>query len=328
VLEHVVRGTGTRARHRIWGVCAAAALAGCSGSGGEAASPPASLRALVGDRQIAAPGAALPVNARVAVLDARGRPVAGVAIACAVEAGGGSVEPSPTLTDDAGVASCGRWTLGAARGENVLVVTAGTAGPVRFLAAAAQGSPDLSVALSSLGGYPSFVYRVDVASAAGVASLTARAGALPGSVLPLTGHWEVEVLDADGTRILHRSGADGIAVTDSAPGTTTAIGTSAAPGAGFLTPQGAPSSSVPATASTSPSPATPRWTWPAWRSAPSCAATASSSSSGTACTRWCAEPGQLRRGAAPVDGSEVQVHADEPLLVTFRKPAGGGLTAR
>jgi hypothetical protein len=144
--------------------------------------PVASIEKLQGDRQVAAPGAAVAVEPRVRVRDGFGNLAAGAAIACAVEAGGGSVAGGGgggTAGID-GTASCGAWTLGTARGEeNVLRVSAGPAPAQRFVAATAvRTSTELSLALSrtleGAGTSRVFTFRADPISVLQVASATLR----------------------------------------------------------------------------------------------------------------------------------------------------------
>jgi adhesin/invasin len=74
------------------------------------------------------------------VTDARGRPVAGVAVAWAVDAGGGSLSAASTATDTAGRARV-QWTLGPAPGTFTATATVQGIAPVTFTATAAWPAP-------------------------------------------------------------------------------------------------------------------------------------------------------------------------------------------
>ncbi len=89
-------------------------------------------------------GGRLPDSVAVRALDANGAPVAGVTVAFAVLAGGGSVSPASVVTDAGGIARTD-WTLGTVAMENRLratagilatpdMITSGTAGPASRLA--------------------------------------------------------------------------------------------------------------------------------------------------------------------------------------------------
>jgi 6-phosphogluconolactonase (cycloisomerase 2 family) len=85
-----------------------------------------SLSAVAGDGQHAPRGSAVPVAPQVAVKDANGNGVAGVAVTFTVTAGGGTMDgisSVTTLTGPTGRASVG-WTLGPAAGGNALRATA------------------------------------------------------------------------------------------------------------------------------------------------------------------------------------------------------------
>lgn len=62
--------------------------------------------------------------------------LSGVAVACAVTAGGGSVQASASTTNVYGLTTCGTWTLGFSPGVNVVTVSVPIAGvlPVRAVA--------------------------------------------------------------------------------------------------------------------------------------------------------------------------------------------------
>jgi hypothetical protein len=105
---------------------------------------PAKIAISAGNLQSATAGTAVAVAPRVLVRDAHNNPVAGAAVTFTVTAGGGGVDAAPAVTDAAGLASAGVWTLGTVAGGNSLRATVaglsgttvtfsavGTAGPAR-----------------------------------------------------------------------------------------------------------------------------------------------------------------------------------------------------
>jgi len=101
--------------------------------------------AVAGDAQSAAVGRTLNVDPAVRLSDALGNAVAGVEVNFEVVGGGGSAFGRRTVTDAAGVATVGGWTLGETAGSNSLRATVtgtGIAGnPVLFSATATAGAP-------------------------------------------------------------------------------------------------------------------------------------------------------------------------------------------
>jgi alpha-tubulin suppressor-like RCC1 family protein len=85
------------------------------------APPPAAVEALFGNHQEGQVGHDLPDLLGVRVTDADGNPVAGVVVAWAPAAGGGSVAAAESTTNSAGVATS-RWTVGPDQGEHQLMV--------------------------------------------------------------------------------------------------------------------------------------------------------------------------------------------------------------
>jgi hypothetical protein len=100
------------------------------------AGPPARVEVVAGDRQSARARRFAPVNPAVRVVDAHGNPVPGVPVHFTVSAGGGSVEEREPSTDANGVASCGRWTLGAAGDNSVAALVDGVERPATVTATA------------------------------------------------------------------------------------------------------------------------------------------------------------------------------------------------
>ena len=105
-------------------IALALALAGCGGEGillpgeGEAAK----IERAGGDEQTAPVGAKLDDAIVVKVTDRRGRPVEGQMVAFAVDAGGGSLDPTSMQTGADGLASTS-WTLGGAAGQQRVTAT-------------------------------------------------------------------------------------------------------------------------------------------------------------------------------------------------------------
>jgi len=94
------------------------------------------------DAQAASAGTAVPVAPAVRVRDASGAGLAGVAVSFEVLAGGGSVLNTTAMSDNTGLATAGRWTLGPAAGTHTLEARASGFAPARFSATAlATGAP-------------------------------------------------------------------------------------------------------------------------------------------------------------------------------------------
>ena len=94
-----------------------------------------------GDDQVGGAGAELASPLRVRVLDQFGDPVEGIDVTFAVVAGGGSVAPVVSATNEDGFASA-EWTLGGTLGEQqVSATTAPATTSVSFSATAIAGSP-------------------------------------------------------------------------------------------------------------------------------------------------------------------------------------------
>jgi glucose/arabinose dehydrogenase len=94
------------------------------------------------DGQTATTGTAVGVVPAVRVRDAAGAPLAGVTVSFAVTAGGGSVQNTSAVSDSAGLASAGRWTLGTATGTHTLQASATGFAPTTFSATAlGTGAP-------------------------------------------------------------------------------------------------------------------------------------------------------------------------------------------
>jgi adhesin/invasin len=85
-----------------------------------ASGAPMRIAVAAGDGQTAAVGTAVTTRPRVLVTDAQGNPCPGVTVVFTVVSGGGSVTGGTVVTDDAGMAAVGGWTLGTRPGSNTL----------------------------------------------------------------------------------------------------------------------------------------------------------------------------------------------------------------
>ncbi len=115
-------------------------------TGGEDPPPlPAFVEAVEGDGQQVAPGAEVPIDPAVRVLDSEGDPVQGFEITFVVTGGGGSVGGAAAVTGPDGIARVDRWTLGGTPGTNTLEArAAGLAGsPVVFTAEAVAAPSEI-----------------------------------------------------------------------------------------------------------------------------------------------------------------------------------------
>ena len=85
--------------------------------------PAARLTLVEGSGQSATIGSTVPVSPAVAVADAFGNTIPGLAIVFSVGSGGGTVAGGAPVSDGAGVARVGTWRLGLAPGVNTLVAS-------------------------------------------------------------------------------------------------------------------------------------------------------------------------------------------------------------
>jgi adhesin/invasin len=115
-------------------------LPGVSFTATSIAGAAASLAKTAGDNQTAAAGSAIPISPSVVVKDANGNPVAGISVTFAVISGGGSLTGATAVSNAAGIATVGSWTLGAAAGSNSLTATSGSLTSVSFTATATAGA--------------------------------------------------------------------------------------------------------------------------------------------------------------------------------------------
>ena len=78
----------------------------------------------------------------VMVRDASGKAVAGVTVTLSVRSGGGIIQAPRVVSNSAGLARVGRWTLGTATGMNEIAATNASGDTVVFAADAIAGSPN------------------------------------------------------------------------------------------------------------------------------------------------------------------------------------------
>lgn len=94
------------------------------------ADAPTGLALHAGRGQSAAAGRTVTVAPAVKVTDAHGNPVEGATIIFTISSGGGSITGANALTDTAGIAAVGSWTLGTQPGTNTLSATLGGVTPL------------------------------------------------------------------------------------------------------------------------------------------------------------------------------------------------------
>lgn len=94
----------------------------------------ASVEAASATNQTAAAGTNVAEPPSVRVTDVNGNPMNGVSVTFAVTGGGGSVTPTPPVTNTDGIASAGFWTLGITPGVNTVTATVANVGQVVFTA--------------------------------------------------------------------------------------------------------------------------------------------------------------------------------------------------
>jgi hypothetical protein len=87
-----------------------------------AGGPAGCLVIVTGNAQTASAGAAVPQPPAVRLVDGTGAPIAGVTVEFAVASGGGNVVGASAITDAAGLAAVGGWSLGSG-GVNTLAAT-------------------------------------------------------------------------------------------------------------------------------------------------------------------------------------------------------------
>src|SRR6266566_2629122 len=115
------------------------------------AGPATALLAAAGNLQSAVVGTSVLTAPAVRALDQFGNPVPGAAIAFAVSGGGGLVSAPTQLTNGAGIATVGGWTLGTLSGANALTATLAGLTPVAFSATGLAGAATQIVQLAGDG---------------------------------------------------------------------------------------------------------------------------------------------------------------------------------
>lgn len=115
---------------------------GSDSSSPRVAGPPASITVAAGDNQTADAGTVLPVNPSVKVVDTAGIPVPGVVVTFSIGDGSGTLNNGAPITNSAGVATVGGWTLGPLPGgSNTLLASVGSLPPATFTATANGVNP-------------------------------------------------------------------------------------------------------------------------------------------------------------------------------------------
>jgi adhesin/invasin len=104
------------------------------------AGPPVQLLAVAGLGQLATVATALLTRPAVLLKDAGGNPVAGASVTFTVSGGSGSLTGGTQLTNAAGIATVGSWTLGTIAGPNTLTASAPGVTPVVFTATGLAGA--------------------------------------------------------------------------------------------------------------------------------------------------------------------------------------------
>jgi adhesin/invasin len=104
------------------------------------AGAPASMALQAGNNQSGTAGSALPIQPSVIVRDSRGNVVAGATVTFTTSAGSGSVATPSAVTNAAGIAAAGVWTLGTAAGAQTLTASIAGLPDVVFSATARSGA--------------------------------------------------------------------------------------------------------------------------------------------------------------------------------------------
>jgi hypothetical protein len=108
----------------ISGTLAGASLSDTAGITYIAGSPAAITSANASaNSQTAVAGSLVPIPPSVKITDAHNNPVSGITVTFSIGSGGGSITGASPVTDAAGVATIGSWTLGPNPGPNTLVAT-------------------------------------------------------------------------------------------------------------------------------------------------------------------------------------------------------------
>ncbi len=135
----------TGARLAVLTACATLVLAACDGGGQVSPDSPAALVIHSGNDQKARTGMAAAEPVRVRVTAQSGAGLSGVVVGFEVTAGGGSVPSSSAVSDANGIASPGRWTMGAPGPQELRASVPGLE-PVVFHAAALDVPAEIAIA--------------------------------------------------------------------------------------------------------------------------------------------------------------------------------------
>lgn len=129
-------------------------ISSCGGSDGPTSpnDEAASLVVVSGDQQQAAPGQPLPLAPTVRVLDGQNRPVSGATVTFAITAGGGTLEGASSLTDAAGEARLGKWTLGTAGVQTLAARTGSLTATFRATLTNGPGTDGIQTSIGTNGG--------------------------------------------------------------------------------------------------------------------------------------------------------------------------------
>jgi hypothetical protein len=133
------------------------------------AGAPTNVVAIAGNNQAAIQGTAVATQPKVRVTDALGNRVSGVTVTFAVTAGGGSIAGATQVTDAAGEAAVGSWTLGTAAPNTLTATVSGTGitgNPVVFTAQAATAISIASIPSGSVTLGTSFVITAQLQNSA------------------------------------------------------------------------------------------------------------------------------------------------------------------
>jgi adhesin/invasin len=112
------------------------------------AGAPTSVSASSGINQTATVGSAVTIAPAVVVRDNRGNPVSGVTVTFIVSSGGGTLTGATSVTNAAGLAAVGSWTLGGAAGTQSVIARVNGLPDVTFTATATPGAAALITALT------------------------------------------------------------------------------------------------------------------------------------------------------------------------------------
>ncbi len=204
------------------------------------AGPATALLATAGDLQSAVVGLTVLTAPAVRAQDQFGNPVPGAVITFAVSGGGGSLSGPTPLTNAAGIAAVGGWTLGTAAGTNALTATLAGLTPVTFTAtgiagaatqiAQLEGDGQTAIVNTILPTTPAVIVRdqfnnptpgvpVLFAAATGGGSVIGGSGVSDTAGVARVGSWTLGTLVGPNTLTASASGLTGSPVLFSANGT-------------------------------------------------------------------------------------------------------------